>query len=258
MEIILGLDISTTTIGISLVKYETGQPNTSVEIILLEGLVLKNKDLNKYKGIESLCLKNLVFEEKLKELKEVVYKTYNSQINKVIIEEALLGSNNINTVGTLLKFNGIISNTIYTTLGIVPEYLSSYESRCYAFPQLMEIHVFNKKNERRDKKEVQKALKDGKLVLFGGYPFQIDKKTVIQELIAEKFPNIEWLYDKKGNLIKSSFDSTDALAVILGYINKVLNNGEKPVIVDVDETDGVIKYTTRLGKELFSHKISFC
>jgi len=258
-KIYLGLDISTTTIGIAVIKHVDGNPNTECEIVLLEGLVLKSKELNKIKGIESLFLKNKMFREKLLHIKAIIYQTYQKEIDKVIIEEPLYGSNNILTVGILMKFNGIISNTVYEETGLVPEYISSYDSRSFAFPQLLEVHVFNKKNERRDIKEVRKALKNNNLVLFGGYPFQIDKKTVIHELISEKFPNIEWLYNKKGDLDKSSFDSTDALACLLGYINKTQHNETKPIIVDVVDTGKEIKYTTAFtdNDEKFIHKITF-
>jgi Holliday junction resolvasome RuvABC endonuclease subunit len=258
-KIYLGLDISTTTIGIAVVKHMDGTPNTECEVVLLEGLVLKNKELNKMKGIETLFLKNKIFREKLLNIKEIVKQTYQKDIDKIIIEEPLFSSNNIMTVGVLMKFNGIISNTVYEETGLIPKYISSYDSRCFAFPQLLEVHVFNKKNQRRDIKEVRKALKNGNLVLFGGYPFQIDKKTVIQELVGEKFPNIEWLYNKKGELDKSSFDSSDSLACVLGYINKTQHNDEKPIIVDISDNGKEIIYTTSFknSNEKFIHKITF-
>jgi len=256
-KIYLGLDISTVTIGISVVKHINGEPNTNCEVVLLEGLVLKNKELNKMKGVEALFIKNKIFREKLLNIKELIKRTYQRDIDEVVIEEPLFSSNNIVTCGVLMKFNGIISNSIYEELGIVPEFISSYDSRCFAFPDLMAVHVFNKKNERRDIKEIRKALKNNHLVLFGNYGFQIDKKVVIQELVSEKFPNIDWLYNKNGELDKSSFDSSDALACILGYINKIQNNNEKPQIVDVDDTEKEIKYTTMLGDKKYQHIIRF-
>jgi Holliday junction resolvasome RuvABC endonuclease subunit len=254
----MGLDVSTTTIGISVVKRNKGQDD-NIEIIMLEGLVLKNRELNKYKGAESLFLKNSAFKVKLIEIQKIIEETYHKPIDRVFIEEPLFGSNNIMTVGVLMKFNGIISSTIYDNLHIVPDYISSYDARCFAFPELMEIRVFNKKNERRILKDIEKDIKKGKLVLFGGYPFQIDKKTIIQELIAEKFPYVEWIYDKKGNLIKSSFDSTDALACILGYLNKEKQNDQKPFIENYTINDDLILYNTKLpnSTEVLKHSIRF-
>ncbi len=67
------------------------------------------------------------------------------EIDKVIIEEPLLNSNNVNTVGTLLRFNGMISKVVDDVLGVVPEFISSYDSRSHAFPELMSIRTQDKK-----------------------------------------------------------------------------------------------------------------
>jgi hypothetical protein len=50
----------------------------------------------------------------------------------VVIEEPLLQSNNVNTVATLLRFNGMISKSVFDTLG-VPDFISSYDARKYSF-----------------------------------------------------------------------------------------------------------------------------
>jgi hypothetical protein len=47
----------------------------------------------------------------------------------VVIEEPLLQSNNVNTVATLLRFNGMISKSVFDTLGVVPDFISSYDAR---------------------------------------------------------------------------------------------------------------------------------
>jgi hypothetical protein len=46
-------------------------------------------------------------------------------ITTVVIEEPLLQSNNVNTVATLLRFNGMISKSVFDTLGVVPDFISS-------------------------------------------------------------------------------------------------------------------------------------
>mgnify|MGYP000966005119 CR=1 FL=1 len=48
----------------------------------------------------------------------------NMGITKIVIEEPLLNSNNIWTVGTLLRYNSMISRSIYKTLGIIPKSLA--------------------------------------------------------------------------------------------------------------------------------------
>jgi hypothetical protein len=118
----------------------------------------------------------------------------------VIIEEPLLNSNNVYTIQTLLRFNTLICKTIYDVLGIVPEFISTYNSRKFAFPELV---------QENDKK---------KHVLFGGLPKDIDKKMIIWELVAKKEPQIQWQYTRNNTLKKENFDQTDAYTCVLGYM----------------------------------------
>ena len=141
-------------------------------------------------------LKAEVFNTKLLEYK-------NLGIVRVIIEEPLLNSNNINTVQVLMRFNSFICKEIYDILGIVPEFISTYNSRKFAFPELV---------QQNDK---------GKFVLFGGLPKDIDKKMIIWEKIAKLEPQIQWLYTKNNTLKKENFDQTDAYCCVLGFMNQI-------------------------------------
>lgn len=207
-RIILGLDISTTTIGICLLEDDGSEYGKIVELTHINPKVS-----SKIKGIEQLFLKKKIFEEFL-----VKYKDFG--IDNVVIEEPLLRSNNVNTVSTLLRFNGMVSDCIYDTLGIVPQYVSSYDAREYSFPELMSVRKYGKDEKQYDFKKIHNEIKKCKLVLFGGYPWTIDKKTVMQGKVAEIFPDIEWLYDKKGDLKKENFDACDAYVALLGWLNK--------------------------------------
>ena len=42
----------------------------------------------------------------------------------LVIEEPLPSSQNVSTVNTLLKFNGMISESVYELTGVVPKYIS--------------------------------------------------------------------------------------------------------------------------------------
>ena len=126
------------------------------------------------------------------------YKNLN--ITDVVIEEPLLGSNNIYTIQTLLRFNTLVFKDIYDVLGIIPEFISTYNARKFAFPHLVQPN---------DK---------GKYVLFGGFPRDIDKKVIIWELVAKREPQITWNYTKNNTLKKENFDSSDAYAAGLGYM----------------------------------------
>lgn len=206
--VLMGLDVSTACIGISILIDDGSEHGKIVELTHINPKVS-----SKIKGIEQLFLKKKIFEEFL-----VKYKDFG--IDNVVIEEPLLRSNNVNTVSTLLRFNGMISDCVYNILGIVPEYISSYDARKYSFPELMAIRKYGKDEKQYNFSKIEKEIKEAKLVLFGSYPWTIDKKVVIQGKVSEIFPNIDWLYDKKGELKKENFDACDAYVAVLGFLNK--------------------------------------
>ena len=208
IRIILGIDISTACLGVSLAKYDGNE----MEILKISHV--KPKVSKKIKGTEALFLKAKQFKE------EFIEKYKDIGLTDIVIEEPLPNSQNNNTVTTLLRFNGMISQSIYEATGIVPKYISSYDARKYAFPELMAIRKFNKKGERYDEKKIKKSLKNNELVLFGNYPFDCQKKHIVWNKISEMFPNIQWEYNKKGELKTENFDASDSLVCVLGYINR--------------------------------------
>ena len=182
---VLGLDVSTKTIGWALFDMQTK------ELLELTHVPKPKKD-NK---IEELIEKALIFRAKLERYKEL-------GITKVIIEEPLLNSNNINTVGVLMRYNTLITKEIYDCFGIIPDFISTYNSRKYAFPELV------RPNDK------------GKHVLFGGYPKDCDKKEIIWKLVAKKEPQINWQYTRNNTLKKENFDQTDAYTCVLGKMKQ--------------------------------------
>lgn len=183
---VLGLDVSSKTIGWALFDIQTQ------ELLELTHIspITKPKPDNK---IQELLEKAEIFRTKL-----LNYK--NLGITKVVIEEPLLNSNNAYTIGTLLRYNTLITKEIYDVLGLVPEFISTYNSRKCAFPELV------RENDK------------GKFVLFGGYPKDIDKKMIIWELVSRREPQIQWLYTKNNTLKKENFDQSDAYCCVLGYM----------------------------------------
>ena len=184
---VLGLDISTKTIGWALFDIQTQE---LLELTHVSPRPKVDKDEDKLK---ELLLKSEIFSEKLKEYK-------NLGIVRVIIEEPLMNSNNVYTIQTLLRFNSFVFKEIYNILDIVPEFISTYRSRKFAFPELV---------QENDKK---------KHVLFGGLPKDIDKKMVIWEKVAKREPQIKWHYTKNNTLKKENFDQTDAYTCALGFM----------------------------------------
>jgi hypothetical protein len=138
-------------------------------------------------------------------------------ITRVIIEEPLLQSNNVYTIATLLRFNGMISKSVYDTIGVVPDFISSYDARKFAFPELMAV--------RKAKKDgtplTEKVIAKNSPVLFGEYPFDIDKKYVLWSKVAELEPQVTWFYDKNNKLKKETFDTSDAYVCGIGFMNMI-------------------------------------
>jgi hypothetical protein len=199
---VLGLDVSTKTIGIALFE-EDGR---LLELTHVTPKIKPKPDT----PLELLMRKAQSFEE------EFLQKYSDFDIDKVFIEEPLLGSNNVNTVGVLLRFNGMICRSVYDVLNVVPTFISSYDARKYAFPELMV-----KRTHKRDGEPLTEgAIDRNKEVLFGGLPFDIDKKMVIWEKVSDIEPQIVWLYDKNMKLKKENFDMTDSYAVVLGGMHK--------------------------------------
>jgi hypothetical protein len=185
---VLGLDISTSTIGWALFDIQTK------ELLELTHISPKPKPKEEDK-IKELLLKSDIFKTKLIQYTDL-------GITKVIIEEPLLNSNNIYTIQTLLRFNSFLCKLIYDSLGIVPEFISTYNSRKNAFPHLVQ------QNQK------------GKFVLFGGYPKDCDKKQIIWDLVAKREPQIQWQYTKNNTLKKENFDQSDAYCCVLGYMKQ--------------------------------------
>lgn len=205
-EYLLSLDVSTTTIGIALFE----DLGTTGKLTLLNHVSPKVKPKPESK-MEELFRKIEIFEE------EFLMKYTDIGITRVVIEEPLLQSNNVYTIATLLRFNGMISKSVYDALGVVPEFISSYDARKYAFPELMA-----KRTHKKDGTPLtEKAIEKNKEVLFGGHDFKVDKKYVLWEKVSELEPQIQWFYDKNNKLKKETFDTTDAYTAARGYMNKI-------------------------------------
>jgi hypothetical protein len=186
---ILGLDISTKTIGFALFDM------TNSKLLELTHFSPKIKPQPEDK-IELLLKKADAFNKHIVNYKDV-------GITKIIIEEPLLNSNNIYTVGTLIRYNTMILKMCYDELGIVPTFISTYNARKYAFPDLVGSNS------------------TGKNVLFGGYPKDIDKKHIIWEHVNDVCPEVKWFYSKNGSLKKENYDMADAATAVIGYVNMI-------------------------------------
>ena len=171
---VLGLDISTKTIGWALFDLQTQ------ELLELTHFSPKIKPTPDTKLEEMMA--------KVNQFKDKVADYRNVGITKVIIEEPLISSNNIRTVATLIRYNSFITRVIYDILGILPEFISTYDSRKFAFPVLF---TENKK---------------GKKVLFGSYEKGCDKKHIIWKEVSSKETHLSWMYTRNNTLKKENYD----------------------------------------------------
>ena len=185
---ILGLDISTKTIGWALFDLQGGQ------LLELTHFSPKIKPTPESK-IEEMLKKTDQFKNKLIDCSKMC-------ITQVIIEEPLMNSNNIRTVSTLMRYNSFITRIIYEVLGIIPQYISTYNSRKFAFPKLF---TENKK---------------GRKVLFGNYDVGCDKKQIIWQQVSDKEPHLTWAYTRNNTLKKENFDMADAYTCVLGAMKQ--------------------------------------
>lgn len=224
-KIILGMDISTTCTGVSIISYNT---ETEEKNILYIGSI-KFKVPKNITTEESLFLKSKQFTE------DFINKYKDVGITDICIEAPLPNSNNIMTVHTLARFNGMLSQSIYTATGIAPHYISSFDARKYGFPSLTSVRRYDKKDNPYPLEKFKKSLKKGELTPFGNYCYATDKKYILWELIDEQYPNIAWQYGKNGNLKKENFDASDSLVAILGWINYIKYNSTEAKVIDSSE-----------------------
>ena len=185
---VLGLDISTKTIGWALFDIQ------KKELLELTHFSPKVKPKREDK-IEEMLVKADQFHDKLIDYKNV-------GITKIIIEEPLINSNNIRTVATLMRYNSFITRTIYNVLGIIPSFISTYNSRKFAFPELVAENI------------------KGRKVLFGKYEVGCDKKHIIWQKVSNKEPHLTWAYTRNNTLKKENFDMCDAYTCVLGHMKQ--------------------------------------
>lgn len=117
---ILGLDVSTSVIGICLID-----PNAEVKLQSLEFLNLKRE-------------KNLF--NKAIDFKEHISKYLDFGVTSIAIEEPLVmykpGSSRAQILSKLSQFNGMISIVCFMVFGIEPKYYNVNTARKLAFPNL--------------------------------------------------------------------------------------------------------------------------
>lgn len=178
----LSFDISTTCTGVSLMDSD----GTLLEMSHIK--LDTPKDIN---PDERYLVKADLF-------KDYVQRYKGQGIERIYIEDPLIGSNNVLTANMLIRYNGICSYILHQELGIRPEFMTVYEVRKNLCPELV----------KTDKK--------GKQTL--SFAKDVDKKLYIWQKINRWFPGLNWLADKKGGLKKENFDMSDAVAINIAFL----------------------------------------
>lgn len=177
-ECIIGLDVSTTCVGLSLM--DLNGKLIDIDYILFPKSSKKLGKVTIYKKAE------LFFEFIQK------YKDY--KIKHIFIEEPLKNGPNINTTILLAKFNGIVSQKMFELFSVEPEHISVYDARFIFFPEYVKTDVKKKKD-----------------VL--SFPKDVDKKKLVHDKVSWMEPQIIWQRDKYYTLIDPNFDMADSYCV---------------------------------------------
>lgn len=221
---ILGLDISTTTIGISLISFN---PNGTFSVPIFEGLELKlskkKYSVDDMSDLNKLFHKSDIFKERITQIKE------QHKVDYISVEESLLNSNNIRTVGLLNRFNGMVTQITYDTFNIIPIFNSAHSLRSYALPSLVTVSKFRKDGSKRLEKEIEKDTKKNIKTLFGSFRQTDNKKVIlfneIYSLYKDKLP--EPTLNRNGKVEEKWYDATDAFVCALGLYNMSKSNHQQ-------------------------------
>lgn len=185
-EYVIGLDISTKTIGITLME-TTGR--------LVDISHLSFPKTSKKNGVITVYHKADLFRETIKEYLK------NFHISYIFIEEPLKNGPNVGTTITLAKFNGIVSQIMWEVFGVMPEHITVHEARSTFFPEF--IIQEKTKKKKTGEIEIKNILR---------FP-EGDKKQIIFDKVAYLEPQIKWEYNKLGALDIENYDRADSYVV---------------------------------------------
>ena len=200
---ILGLDISTTNIGIAVFK----DLGSSGELLAATRIAPKSRVKTDNSEFE-LVLKAQGFRTYIEEN----YGHLN--IKELVIERPMIRSNNANTVGTLMFFNGMISLIAAELFNVEPKYIESGEARQFGLPETNGYRVSEKTGKTSKTK-----------TRFGCLPTKIgdekiDKKLVVLHQVAKRYPSINWRLNNNMSLATDNCDIADAITCVLGWKQK--------------------------------------
>ena len=79
-------------------------------------------------------------------------------------------------------------------------------------------------------------------------------------MVNEKYPDIQWIYDKKDELKKENYDACDSLVCVLAYINEKKYGEMQPTVEEYNITqkengDYEIDYVMRVWDKKYYKRL---
>lgn len=187
-KFILGLDVSTSTVGICLFR-------TDGKLMELNHVspIVKDENITKQDLLLYKC--NLV-------VNFLVENYPPENIVEIILETPLISSQQTDTAAMLNYFGGIVYATLRQFYKEKITYITVDEARRFGLPELVGgkskslFGVFNGRLER-------KTISDY-------------KKMIVLSLVAQRYPAIVWLLNNNMAVDKKNFDRADSIVVVLG------------------------------------------
>lgn len=190
---ILGLDISTSTVGISLFD--------------IDGNLI---ELNHISPISKCSAKHEELFEKSQIIVDFLTVNYEKDIDSIIIESPLISSKQFDTAALLNYFAGIMFASLKKAYkDCTFHYITVDEARRFGLSELV-----GGKNKTLFG-ELTKNLKDVEVSEL--------KKMAVLSSVAQKFPDIVWLLNNNLTIDKKNFDRADSITVVLGHMEKTKN-----------------------------------
>ena len=189
---VLGFDISTSNIGIAIVK---DSKERNIHSLLHLSLSKTDDDMQ-----QDVINKANIFVKFLKD-----HHLDSIEVNDIFIEEALKGSQNPTTLAKLNRFAGILHSEIKHFFGKEPKYMTFNNARRLAFPEIC--------HNNKLYSNVPKTLNNG--VKLKEY-----RKLLIVTRIAQRYPNIEWKIRNNLTICPTNYDNADAVVIAEGMMIK--------------------------------------
>jgi RNase H-fold protein (predicted Holliday junction resolvase) len=210
---ILALDVSTSTVGISLFE-DMGDHGKLTILTHFEPNIRPEPEtqLERLKEKADLCVEKL-FQD---------FGNYN--IVRIVVEKPLLNSMTQKIAKLLEIFNEYLTNKLSKKLNVPVDFITVDEARRFALPELMG------KN--------QKMMSDfpKKIANLGKNEWS---KFLIMYLVSQRYPRINWLLNNALKVNKKNFDRADSVVAGLGFMIK---DGYWAKMGDISYWDGNFSY----------------